>query len=350
MSNRKTLLVGSIPAASTEEAVELALDELGPDLIAIPDGETGDRKTWVTTIIDRLSNNPAVYLKKAGRWTSYEDLPRYRVRLGKHIAPQSLDLGYHRAYQQSRPVVEAAAAQRNIAAPPFQVGVASAFDLALFSLGFIGALRHRGAFNAAAEREIAAIRAEADDDVVFQIEVPAELVTVVRAPAPLRAMAARWMGRVGIEAVRSASPGTRFGIHLCYGDLGNRSLVTDLDDCAAAVALINSMVSQWPAESVLEYVHLPLAAGNEPPRLSAAYYAPLARLRLPAATRLVAGFVHESLDDQQLRDVLRMIEAASGRCVDIAAACGLGRREQPVARSIMKESRALCEAPSSGHG
>jgi hypothetical protein len=346
VTSRQSLLVGSIPAANTDEAVAFALDDLGSELIAIPDGETGDRQAWVAAIIDRLATNPAVYLKKAGRWTTYEDRPLYKVRRGRHLDPDSLDLGYRRAYLESRPVVEAAASKRNIVAPPFQVGIASAFDLALFSLGFVGALRHRDAFTAAAARELAAISADAGNDVIFQIEVPAELVLVARSPAPVRRIAAKWMGGVAIELVRKARPGTRFGIHLCFGDLGNRSLVSGLPDCSAAVALTNSIVSQWPSQAILEYVHLPLAAGDEPPPLSASYYAPLAKLRLPSQTRLVAGFVHEALSDSQSRDILRLIDTAADRRVDIAAACGLGRREQPVARSIMRASRTLCDVPT----
>lgn len=344
VTNRKTLLVGSIPADDVREALDLALDELGNQLIALPDGETGVRRGWVQAIINRLSTNPAVYLKKPGGWTSYEDMPRYRVRRGRRIDPASLDLGYLSAYQQTRPAIEAAAAQRNIVSLPLQVGMASAFDLALFSLGFVGALRHREAFNEAAARELDAIIAGGAKDVVFQIEIPAEVVMVVRTPGVLQAAVARWMGRMAVEVPQRAPAGTRFGIHLCYGDLENHSLVTNLLDCSAAVKLANSIVAQWPSRTVLEYVHIPFAAGEQPPPSSSSYYVPLGKLKLPSATRLVAGFVHEMLSEQQLDAILRTIESASRHRVDIAAACGLGRRQQPVARAIMRASRNLCEA------
>jgi hypothetical protein len=86
----------------------------------------------VVAIVDRLDSNPAVYLTKAGHWTTYEAWPSYRVRRGQRIDPV------------------AAANDRGVAAPPVQVRIVSAFDLALFSLGMLGALRHRNAFNAAA--------------------------------------------------------------------------------------------------------------------------------------------------------------------------------------------------------
>src|SRR5690606_18970903 len=136
----------SIPALDAAEAVEAAFDELGPLLIAIPDGETAERKAWVAAIIDRLSSNPDFALKKSGRWTTYEDIPRYRVRRGQRIDPSTLKLGYLDAYRESAAVVERVAARHHFTPPPFQVGIVSAFDLALFSMGLWAGLRHRGAF------------------------------------------------------------------------------------------------------------------------------------------------------------------------------------------------------------
>lgn len=61
-------------------------------------------------------------------------------------------------------------------------------------------------------------------------------------------------------------------------------------------------------------------------------------------TLLVAGFVHEALGADQLREVLRMVESAAGRRVDVAAPCGLGRRDAEMARDLMRASRQLTVA------
>ena len=103
---RRTLLVGSIPAPDTHEAVKLALTELGPTLMCIPDGETGPRSQWVASIIAELRNHPAVVRQKDGRWSDYNDRPRYRVRRGATLDPDLLRLGYDTALQQSRPVLD----------------------------------------------------------------------------------------------------------------------------------------------------------------------------------------------------------------------------------------------------
>jgi hypothetical protein len=341
-SARKALLVGSIPGFDTQEAVELAISELGSDLFSVPDGETGPRNSWVQIIIDRLRRNPALVLKKDGLWSTYDDRPMFKVRRGASFDPESLDLGYLDAFRESRPVVEALSGRYGLANPTHQVGVASGFDLALFTFGALGALRYWKVFNAAAGKDIEAIVDEAGRDAVFQIELVAEMVQVARTPPLLRPAIARWMAGFSVDLPRKAPPGTRFGIHLCYGDLNNRALVTPARDCSAAVTLTNAIVSRWPTATDLDYVHMPLAAGNEPPSLDASYYAPLAQLELPQTTRLVAGFVHEKHSQTELLDVLRLVESAAGRPVDVAAACGLGRREPAVARGVMQASRMLC--------
>ncbi|MDT7763169.1 MAG: hypothetical protein QOC63_2589 [Mycobacterium sp.] len=341
---RRTLLVGSIPAPDTHEAVKLALTQLGRTLMCIPDGETGPRSQWVASIIAELRNHPAVMLQHDGQWSDYNDRPRYRVRRGAALDPDLLRLGYDTALQQSRPVLDGLVAEYGLEGAIYQVGVASGFDLALLAFGPAGALRYRKAFNKAASREIGSIRAILGDDVVFQIELPAELVAVSRAPGILRPAVARLMAGVSVEPAELASNGTKFGVHLCFGDLNHKALMNVGKDCAPIVQLANAIAARWPRHTSLAYLHIPLAAGDNAPSLAESYYAPLANLSLPTDTRLVAGFVHEALGEDQLREVLRMVESAAGRRVDVAAPCGLGRRDAAMARHLMRASRQLTVA------
>src|ERR1700730_10772163 len=172
---RRTLLVGSIPASDTHEAVKLALTELGPTLMCIPDGETGPRSQWVASIIAALRNHPAVVQQHDGQWSDYNDRPRYRVRRGATLDPDLLRLGYDTALQQSRPVLDRLVAEYGLESAIYQVGLASGFDLALLAFGPAGALRYRKAFNMAASREIRAIRRILGGDVVFQIGLSSSL-------------------------------------------------------------------------------------------------------------------------------------------------------------------------------
>jgi len=342
-ATRNTLLVGSIPAADTHDAVDLALTELGHTLMCLPDGETGSRSQWVASIIGALRDHPALELKRDGQWSDYNDRPHYRVRRGATLDPDLLELGYNDAIRQSRPVLDSLVAKHGLDGALYQVGVASGFDLALLAFGPVAALRYRKAFNLAASREMRSIRHILDDDVVFQIELPAELVAVSRAPRALRPATARWMARVSVEPARLAPSGTKFGIHLCFGDLHHQALMKVGKDCAPAVQLANAIAARWPSSTRLMYLHIPLAAGDNPPSLTESYYAPLANLAVPPHTRLVAGFVHEALSPYQLRVVLSMVESAYGRPVDVAAPCGLGRRDAAMARDLMRASRQLID-------
>ena len=79
------------------------------------------------------------------------------------------------------------------------------------------------------------------------------------------------------------------------------------------------------------------------------FYAPLTDLALPAETRFIAGFLHESLDTAAHRELLGRIERLTGREVDVAAACGLGRRDtDEEAFEQMRETAALLEEPAAG--
>lgn len=106
--------------------------------------------------------------------------------------------------------------------------------------------------------------------------------------------------------------------------------------------LTDAIVRHWPAGRPLEYVHAPLAAGEEPPVLDPAFYRPLGQLRLPAQTRFVAGFLHESRSSDELRQILAEVESQLGHPVDVAAACGLARRGPHAAVATMRQGAALC--------
>jgi hypothetical protein len=83
---RSAHLVGSLPAEDTDDAMRLALNELGPRLRWLPDGETGERRNWIIHIIDALRRHPDLELKKDGDWSDYDKTPVLRMRRGPHIA------------------------------------------------------------------------------------------------------------------------------------------------------------------------------------------------------------------------------------------------------------------------
>lgn len=340
MSERRSHLVGTIPAPGPREAMELALDELGPSLDMLPDGETGQRLNWVKEFIDNLRQHPDLELTEEGDWSEYDDIPRFKVKRGHTLRAETLDMGYARFYRESAPIYRELLSGRDAAEMPFQVGIPGDFDMSLFSLGPGGAFRGRRPFTEATVREIREIHAEAGDGVVFQIEVPAELVLVARMPGPMKRVGARYMAGVITKLARDAPAGSRFGIHLCLGDMNHRALMR-MSDTTPVVLLANSIAKRWPDGRSLEFMHAPFAAAVEPPATDPGWYRPLEKLRLPDTTRFIAGFAH---DDQELdvqRGLRDTIENAVGAPVDVSSSCGLGRRQPEDAVAVMRRTAEL---------
>lgn len=343
MGDRSLHLIGSYPAPSTAEAMREMLDLAGPHLRYLPDGEVGERRNWIVHIIQSFRTHPDLELVKDGTFEDYDSMPRFRVRRGHRLTGSSLDLGHVTAANQARPIFDDLRKSHDRPDVTFQVGLPGDFDLALFALGPAPALRHRRAFTDALVGEITDLRRTFGDDAVIQLEIPAEQVFVLSSPAPLRSAVAAIVAPGVTRLAERAPEGTSFGLHLCLGDLGHKSLARP-EDAAAMVVLANALARRWPAGRRLAYVHIPLAPGDVPPSTDPAFYAPLRDLRLPPGTRLVAGFLHEKISDDEARSILTAIEQVVGTTVDVAASCGLGRRDRETARRTVEQGVVLCAA------
>ncbi len=341
MTGRGAHLVGSLPGATAEEAMSDVLDRLGPHLRSLPDGETGDRRNWIIHIIEALRAHPDLELVKDGDWSDYDRIPRFKVRKGHHLYGASLDFGHVAAAEESLPFFEVLRSKAGRDDLPFQVGVPGDFDMAVFTLGPKSALRHKRAFTEATLSEIRRVHGLTSGDAVFQIEVPAELVFVAGTPGPGQPAMAKLLGGRIAALAAGAAPGTRFGIHLCLGDMNHRALGR-MDDATPLVLLSNAINKSWPDDRTLEFVHAPFAAADDPPPVDPSFYSPLARLNLSRGVRFIAGIAHEDQALEAQLSIRSAIDAAVGHPVDISTSCGLGRREPEAARSALDRIAALC--------
>jgi hypothetical protein len=339
MTDRYAHLVGSVPAPNAVEAMQLAAGRLGTALKYLPDGETGDRRNWVLNIIESFRDHPEVRVVKDGGWTSYDDMPRFGVRPGHRLYGAAVDLGIAKAAADARSEFEALRPQLAEGAS-FQVGIPGDLDLALFTFGPAGPVRYRRPFTEALGAAMHEVHGQFGADAIFQLEVPAELVLLARAPAPARRGLAAMLGRGIGRLAQAAPPGARFGVHLCLGDMNHEALGR-VTDTGPLTLLSNAIVRRWPGERTLEFIHLPLAAADDPPSTDASFYAPLAGLRLGSGMRLVAGFAHEDQDPATQFRVRRLIEDAVGRPVDVSTSCGLGRRDPTAAIAAIERVKLL---------
>ena len=333
-------LVGSIPLDSAEAAMTAALDRMGPSLQWLPDGETGERTNWILHIVESFRDHPDLEIKREGDWSDYDKTPVFKVRDGHTLSGQTLDFGHADVFEENYPLF---LKLREQAAPPdlaYQVGIPGDFDMALFTLGPVGAFRQRKPFSEATLRAIRAIHDRAGDDVVFQIEVPAELVFVAKMPPPVQGAMASFLAG-GIARLAQESPnGARFGVHLCLGDMNHRALGR-MSDVAPLVRLTNAIVAEWPTGRPLEFIHAPFAAAIEPPPNRRSFYAPLRDLRLRSNIEFIAGFAHEGQPIDAQRALRDHLDELVGRDVGIATACGLGRRDRDAALAAMDRTAEL---------
>ena len=344
-SPRRVHFVGSLPQFhDAEEALDWQVGELSGRVRRLTGGETGDRSRWIVPIVQRLAQQPALTRTRSGDWSDYDDVDRFALRRGQRLLPQHLDLRIAQNAQQELRLLEDSG---HPATPtlPLQVGLPGHLDVALFAFGPAGVPRTAGAVRRALGREIAEVVASAGRSVVFQLELPAELVALTAAPAPLRGALARVLARLVLRQVGEAPAGTRFGVHLCLGDLGHRAL-RQLTSTAPLACLTTALVRAWPAGRSLEFVHLPLSGGDAPPPVDPAFYASLRALRgvVPEHVQLVAGLVHEEQAEQDQVRVLAVVEEALGRRVDVATSCGLGRRSPDAAAAAVRAALRLLDA------
>lgn len=341
-AHRSVHLVGTVPADDATAAFELFASRLDGHLPPwIPDGETGDRLDWVLRIVEDLREHPDLQLARDGDWSDYNTTPYFRVAPGRRF--ETLELDYTRHFKESWPKFEEFRRNRSDA-PRLQVGIPSHLDLALIAFGFkpAGALGNLAPFRDATVREITRIHDRAGDDVLFQLEIPIPLILLTRVPAPLRGLVANRLAAELVKAIRRSPGGTRFGIHLCYGDMNHKAM-GDPTDSGPLVQLANALVGAWPASQPLDFIHAPFARGQKPPPLDLEFYAPLGDLRLPDGVRFAAGIVHEDVAVDDLRMLRDRIEMLVGRTVDVGAACGLGRRDRERAETNLELSRAIAE-------
>lgn len=337
---RRLHFVGSLPQFRTaEQALRWQVGDLAGRLRRLCGGETGDRLMWFVPVVKALKVSPKVRVVRNGDWSGYDDTDRLAVRRGERLRGADVPLRLAEFAAEELHTM-AGMGHPATAELPLQIGTPGYLDMALFTFGPVGMTRAIRAFFQALSAEIRTVHATAADTVVFQLESPAALVAVNTMPRVLRRPAARLLALLVTRQAAKAPDGSRFGVHLCFGDLGHRA-ASRPHDAAAVAELADAIIRRWPKGRTLEYVHLPLAAAEEPPSVDPRYYAPLRRLRPLTASTLVAGIAHEAQSREDQLTALRLAEEALGRRVDIATSCGLGRRSPAQAEAATAAMLAL---------
>ena len=352
MPQRQSLLIGSMPFENEEQAMGIAIGELGSALFCLPDGEVGEksaeypqgkRAAWVMTAIDICSADEENWevvrssvRDENGFPVDYDHVQRLRPKHPPESMHTYLQLGYNQFFAGSYPIFRRLRAERDLPELKFQVGVPTGLGITISMMQPLLALRYVGAFNKRIAYEVNEIIKQAGDDVIIQVEVPAELALAYRLPSFLMPLALRSI----YQLINQINSQAKIGIHICLGDLNNQALV-EAKTLDKMVAFSNHLVANWPATHQLVYVHYPLAEAATPPPTDADYYTPLKNIQLPDGVRFVGGFVHEKHTIEKSRQILNTIEALRGKTIDVACSCGLGRRSSDIALQLIQTMNEL---------
>ncbi|CAH0202944.1 hypothetical protein [Microbacterium sp. Bi121] len=340
------LLVGSVNYDDAETTIRTAASLLRGHLKRIPDGEVGKRFHWImfqpdvlgqADGIERVGDEPIPF--PAG-------LDARPLRIGDGVDAASITLpplGYADAAIESYRVFTRLRDEGAVPASiRFQVSLPT--PVAIISSFFSGDDRAaiEPVYTTALVDELARILdAIPHEDLAIQWDVASELGIVERAPGYGAVMGAWWEGDPfdGLVArlvslVDAVPSDVEDGIHLCYGDAGEKHFV-EPRDAATLVRFANAVIAG--ASRSLSWLHLPVPIERD----DAAYFAALASLT-PVA-ELYLGLVHR---EDGAEGAQRRIAAASAvvPSFGVATECGIGRAPDGTTEGILRTHAEVAAA------
>ncbi len=331
-ADRPVHLVGSAPFAAAEEMFRAAAEHLGPHLKRLPDGEVGERDSWIKWQHARIGQSPQFRPVEVD--PVYVPVPPYALVEGVASADgiELPELGYADAAIESYATFDRLTAEGVIApGVRFQVGLPTPLSVAsiyvvppsraLFEQAYCRAMAHE------LDRIAAAIPA---DRLAIQWEAAVEFALLEGImPGHLDDdMLGEITGRLA-ALVDTVPAGIEAGLHLCYGDSGHKHFCEPAD--AGHLAAVASGVSERAGRAI-DWIHIPVPKERD----DDAYFAPLAGLALKPGCELYLGLVHTTGGIDGTRRRIAAAEKAVQN-FGIATECGLARRPPETIPALLRQ-------------
>lgn len=340
------LLVGSVNFDDAEKTMRVAAEMLGDRLKRIPDGEVGKRFHWImfqpdvlgqADGIERVGDQPIPF--RAGL-----DARPLRIADGVDAAAIELPpLGYADAAIESYAIF-ARLREEGVVPSGVRFQVSLPTPVAVVSSFFAGEDRAaiEPVYAAAMLRELARI-AEAipHEDLAVQWDVASEMGIIERAAGYGKVMEAWWpadpfdglVARLAslIDAVPTDA---EVGVHLCYGDAGEKHFV-EPTDAGNLVRYANAVMAASSRSLTWLHVPVPIERDDE------AYFAALESLS--PVDELYLGLVHR---EDGAEGAERRIAAASryAPTFGVATECGIGRAPAGSTEGILRTHAEVAAA------
>lgn len=341
-------LVGSVNYDDAETTIRTAAELLGGHLKRIPDGEVGARFHWILFQPDVIGE--ADGLERIGDEPIYvRGLDARPVRIADGVDAASIvlpPLGYADAAIESYAVFSrlredgiVPAGVRFQVSLPTPVGVIAAFFRGddrpeiepVYAVALLGELA----------RITAAIPHE---DLAIQWDVATEFA-VLEAGGYEETFGGAYSGWFDDEwtelparvaaLVDSVPADVEVGVHLCYGDAGEKHFI-EPTDAANLTRFANAVTSR--VDRSLTWLHLPVPIERD----DEAFFAPLVDLDL-ADTELYLGLVHR---EDGVEGAERRIAAAASYVPEfgVATECGIGRAPEGTTEGILQTHAQVATA------
>lgn len=336
------LLVGSVPLNSGEEVFRVFGGALAKHLPAVPDGETGERRSWVNRLCYQIfsGHGDLEVLKRPQPVDGVEQLlPRtredawnFRVKSGVErvrFGHPGMRLGYAREAANSYFVFRTLR-EKGVLPPGLRFQIAIPMVNSVVRPLYFpvpGDLEKvRPGYEEALEAEIAAILAKIpNEDIAIQWDCAWEISAVYGTARDNAAEADIATHTGAIERLSKNIPEcVHLGFHFCFGTFGGWPAFApaSLD---RAVALVNESVKATRRR--VDWVHIPTLD-----TLDDRFYAPLADLNTDGA-RVYLGAIHNMTTLKDRLTVARKYLPQFG----LAAYCGFGRTPPETMPQVLRD-------------
>jgi hypothetical protein len=343
------LLVGSVPLDTVEDVMRTFGGALARHLPALPDGEVGERRSWVNRLSYQIFNGhlDLETIKRPKPVDGVEQLlPRsrddawqFKVKPGierVRFSNPGSRLGYARDAVNSYFVFRTLREKGILPADGlrFQISIPMVNSV-IRPLHFPDPqdlARIRPGFEAALAAEVAAIVEKIPHmDLAIQWDCAWELQAVCGAGKAVPQELEVETHALPIGRLSKVIPqDVQLGFHFCFGTFGGWPAFAP-DDLARPVELINAAVAS--AGRRVDWVHIPTLDRDDEK-----FYAPLQRLNAGGA-RVYLGAIHTMATLKQRLDVARKFLPDFG----LAAYCGFGRTPPGEMPRILQDHLAALE-------
>jgi hypothetical protein len=342
---------GSVNLADAQTVMREIAARVPSGVRRIPDGETGDRGTWIGFQLEKFMQLPWLVPVRAVDLTDgeYADMPQ--LRLADGVDPGEVnwpDLGYADAYLGSYPVF---ARLREQGVIPAGVRFQVEYPTPLASIGSFIAPQEQppllGSYEAAMFADLGRLLAAIPpDEVAVQWDVAVEFGILEEAFAPGGAQLFDMIIAALARCVDQMPAEVPVGLHLCYGDYGHQHFKQP-ESLALQVRVVNAVTAA--AQRPLSFVSFTVPQNQR----EDGYFAPLAELAAGPGTELNFALVPYHPDRQapgtteaQVRLIDAALAASPGgrREWGISTECGMGRVDREDVPALLDLHRQLLDA------